>query len=244
MQVLFRAISQMQRSGNPFPASADSIPARRPAVLMVIRGQRACYQPLIQNKDLARVPCCHHSRSPGHSHAASRLPTGCRQDHHLGAGSLRHRLRHLHTALPRRPRGHRAAPQALCHRPRCRPHRRDLADGDGQQLLAQRAGAQQRHLRGGPGAVGHQGQAGGDAGVPAAGRQVSGGRRLLCARRRQLPRGGGGQHPRLHGGGISPYQGTVGRIRRSFVGADETGRRSGRGVFRSQGVRAGSPPAL
>ena len=51
------------------------------------------------------------------------------------------------------------------------PHRRILSDGDGPQLLAQRPGAQQRHLRHRPGAVGHQGQTGQHAGLRAAGRQ-------------------------------------------------------------------------
>ena len=51
-------------------------------------------------------------------------------------------------------------------------------------LLAQRPGAQQRHLRHRHGAVGHQGQAGQHAGLRAAGRQVPRGRRRLRPRRR------------------------------------------------------------
>ena len=45
-----------------------------------------------------------------------------------------------------------------------------------QLLLAQRPGAEQRHQRRGQGAVGHQGPAGRNAGLPAAGRQVPRGR--------------------------------------------------------------------
>ena len=67
----------------------------------------------------------------------------------------------------------------------------DLADVDGQRLLAQRPGAQQRHLWRRSGAVGHQGQAGGDAGLPALGRQVPRGGCGVRPRRRRYARGGG-----------------------------------------------------
>ena len=70
-----------------------------------------------------------------------------------------------------------------------RPHRRHLAGLLQQLLLAQRPGAEQRHQRRGPGAVGHQGPPGRAARLPAAGRQVprSGGQLHQRRRRPKIP---------------------------------------------------------
>ena len=59
----------------------------------------------------------------------------------------------------------REIPEAVPHGEAGGPHRRYLAGHVQQLLLAQRPGAEQCHQRRGHGAVGHQGPAGGHAGV-------------------------------------------------------------------------------
>ena len=76
-------------------------------------------------------------------------------------------------------------PQAVPARQDDGPHRRYLAVLLRQLLLEERAGAEQCDQRRGSGAVGHQGPAGRDAGLPACGREMPRGRGLLCARRRR-----------------------------------------------------------
>ena len=90
---------------------------------------------------------------------------------------LRLRLRHIHAA--RRPgrAGGREVSEAVPDRQARRPHRRHLAGHVQQLLLAERPGAEQRHQRRGPGALGHQGPPGRHAGLPAARRQSAARRR-------------------------------------------------------------------
>ena len=95
---------------------------------------------------------------------------------------LRLRLRHFHAA--RRPGEARRGevPEAVPARQDHGSDRRYLAILLRQLLLEERPGAEQRHQRRRPGAVGYQGPAGGHAGLSAGGRQMPGGRRCLRAR--------------------------------------------------------------
>ncbi len=100
------------------------------------------------------------------------------------AGPLRPRLRHVHPAGARGADGRRQVPQAVPRRPRRRPDRGHLAVVLRQLVLAERPGAVQRHERRRHGPLGHQGQAGGHARLPAPGRQVPVRRRALRPRQR------------------------------------------------------------
>ena len=97
--------------------------------------------------------------------------------------TLRARLRHLHAAAAGGRRGARKLPQAAPDRARPERHRGHLPDLLPELVLADRPDPEQRPLRRRSGALGHQGQAGRDAGLPAA--------------RRQGPDGGDRLHPRL-----------------------------------------------
>ena len=136
------------------------------------------------------------ARHPRHGHAANqryqrdRMPARRRaadggQDHDRSGRPVRLRLRHLHAARRPGEAGGGEVSQAAAPGQDHGPHRRHLADLLRQLLLEERAGAEQRHQRHGPGAVGYQGPAGQHAGLPARGRQVPRGRGLLRARRRR-----------------------------------------------------------
>ena len=113
-----------------------------------------------------------------------------------------------------------------------------------QLLLAQRPGAEQRHQRRRPGAVGHQGPPGRDARLPAARRQVPRGGRLLHAasaaprsRRSSTARAQG------HGAGLPPRpradrRARHGRLRRAARrrGAPRSRRSTTRPVFEPGGL--------
>ena len=107
-------------------------------------------------------------------------------------GLLRLRLRHLHAARRPGEAGGGEISQAVPDGQDHGPDRRHLAILLRQLLLEERPGAEQRHQRSRPGVVGHQGPAGGDAGVSACGRQVPrGGGLLRACRRRRISEHGG-----------------------------------------------------
>ena len=97
-----------------------------------------------------------------------------------------------------------------------------------QRLLAQRPDPQHRPGRDRHRAVGHQGQGGRDARLPAAGRPLPDGRALLRPRQRAHPRGAGGRRPPLPGGGLAVHPLPARRLRRRRLP--------------SSGASAGVPP--
>ena len=110
------------------------------------------------------------------------------QDHHRRrAGRARRRdpqrSRARRRELPARPSRPAAA------RPRPAPHRGHLAVPLPRRLLAARPGHDGGHRRGGHGALGHQGQGGGPAALPAARRRQPDRRPGLRARQRPRPAG-------------------------------------------------------
>ena len=109
-------------------------------------------------------------RCAGDPDRAGRDPAGDREGRDRRAGALRPRLRDLHPAAAGSGHRHRAVPQAAGHRARVHDIE-DIWHAGRQLLLAERTGAQQRPVRGRHGALGHQGQAGGDAALPAARRR-------------------------------------------------------------------------
>ena len=132
--------------------------------------------------DAARPAAAEDHRRPDDPHRTEPDPPGRRQGLDQRAGPLRPRLRHVHAAGLRGPDGRRQVPQAVPDRPRRRRDRGHLAVVLRQLLLAERPGPVQRHERRRHGALGHQGQAGRHAGLPAPGRQVPVRRRPLRPR--------------------------------------------------------------
>ena len=129
-------------------------------------------------------------------------PPGRRQGPDQRAGPLRPRLRHVHPAGARGADGRRQVSQALPHRPQSRRDRGHLAVVLRQLVLAERPGPVQRHERRRHGPLGHQGQAGRHAGLPAPGGQVPVRGRPLRPHQRARRPGGGGPGPRRDGEGL------------------------------------------
>ena len=168
--------------------------------------------------------------------AAGRDSAGGGQGGDRSAGAVRVGLRHVHAALPGGAGGDRAAPETVRDRPRRRSDRRFLAQRHARRLLAQRAGAEQRGERRGDGAVGHQGQGGRAALLPALGRAQP--RHGGGVRARQRQRAGRGARPGagLLGARLPPHPLPARRLRR---GRRRNGQQRGRRVLRRR--RAGFP---
>ncbi len=99
-----------------------------------------------------------------------------RQNPDRSGRALRLWLRHLHTARRPRAPGSREVPEAAADEPPGRQHRRHLATLLRQFVLEERPGAEQRHQRHRPGALGYQRPHGKHACLRPRRRQVPGSR--------------------------------------------------------------------
>ncbi|CAA9565736.1 MAG: Starvation sensing protein RspA, partial [uncultured Thermomicrobiales bacterium] len=146
-------------------------------------------------------------RRPADLHRAGRHPPRRRQGRDERAGPVRIGLRHVHPAPNGGGDGDRGVPRAVCPRAERARDRGHLPVRVRQLLLAERPRPQQRPLRSGHGALGHQGQAGRDAALSAFRRPLPHLGRPLRPRRRRRRRRGRGERPPLPGAGLPPRPG-------------------------------------